>query len=336
MYTIYTYVLINIVSMAATLVTFFSRSQLIEGNFAVSLNGKVGRIKIELVPKEGTERVIGLTVSMVTVEIPYFIPENDDGNTNTGYVPPPTSSIKREALNYFNRFIDVLRWKTRKFWIRPISEFDISYMEITKEDNTGKKRGGFSLDMGNPSFPPYPMNSADENILKSDIVTLLENESPIAFHDMLFLESINQYQAARFDEAVITMNIALESFTATYLSNRLRKQGNSEQEVKKKIDEAFSTDKKNGKTGMRKAITKYFEEIDNRSLEHNEKLWKRFEDARDKRALVIHPKRNPRAQKRTLLDAKICLGTLVTLVDVWKWIDPSAYPPSVTISKNPT
>jgi hypothetical protein len=129
--------------MTTTLVTFFSRTELIEGDFEVSLNDKVGRIKVELFPKDRTERVVCLAVSRIAVEIPYFIPENE--YTNTGYVPPPTSPIKREALDYFNRFIDVLRWKTRKFWIRPSSEFDISYMEITKEDATGKKRGGFSL-----------------------------------------------------------------------------------------------------------------------------------------------------------------------------------------------
>jgi hypothetical protein len=68
---------------------------LIEGNFVVSLNGKACRIIIESFPKDGTERVIGLTVSRITVEIPYFISEDDGGNTNIGYVPPSTSSIKR-------------------------------------------------------------------------------------------------------------------------------------------------------------------------------------------------------------------------------------------------
>jgi hypothetical protein len=92
------------INMTTTLLTFFSRTELIEGDFEVSLNDKVGRIKVELFPKDGTERV---AVSRVAVEIPYFIPENE--YTNTGYVPPPTSPIKREALDCFNRFIDVLR-----------------------------------------------------------------------------------------------------------------------------------------------------------------------------------------------------------------------------------
>jgi hypothetical protein len=86
------------------------------------------------------------------------------------------------------------------------------------------------------------MSSADENALNSDIAKILGNEDTIAFHDILFLDSINYYQTGRFDEALITMNIALESFAATYLANRLRELGKSEQEVKEKIDEAFSTD----------------------------------------------------------------------------------------------
>jgi hypothetical protein len=84
-------------------------------------------------------------------------------------------------------------------------------MEITKEDDSGKKRGGFSFDMGNPSFRPYPMNSIDENELKFDIVALLKNETNIGFYDLLFLESINQYQTGRFDESVISMNVAMVS-----------------------------------------------------------------------------------------------------------------------------
>jgi hypothetical protein len=65
-------------------------------------------------------------------------------------------------------------------------------------------------------------------------------------------------------------------------------------------------------------------------------LWSRFKVAREKSAVVIHPKNNPIAQKNTLPGAKSCLETLVALVDVWKWIDPDVYPPSVTITKNPT
>jgi hypothetical protein len=81
--------------MASTLVTFLSRTE-----FDVSLNGNVGKIKIVLFPKNGTERVIGLTVSQITVEIPYSVQENEEPTTNKkGYVSPPTSPIKREALN---------------------------------------------------------------------------------------------------------------------------------------------------------------------------------------------------------------------------------------------
>jgi hypothetical protein len=320
--------------MASTLVRFYLKNELIEGDFTVSLKGKVGRIKIILL-KEGMERIIGLAVSQVTVEIPYSVNENRDANTNNRYTPPPTSATKREALNYFNRLIDVLRWKTRKFWIRDVSEFDISYMEITIEDDTGKTSDGFSLDMGNPSFPPYPMNSLDENTSRSDVKALLNNETTIALYDIQFLDSVNHYQTGRFDDAVVTMNIALESFASVYLANRLRQLGKPEEEVKKKINKAFSTKKEKGKAGMRKAMTKYFEEIDNRSLEHDKELWNRFETARYDRSEVIHPKKTPQAQKRALLEAQRCLETLLSLVDVWGWIDDKAYPPSVTITKNP-
>jgi hypothetical protein len=213
--------------MAFTSVTFYIRNELIEGDFTVSLKGRIGRIKIELLPKGGSEKVLGFAVSRATVEIPYSIQENEDVSINDrGYTPPPTSPVKREALSYFNRLIDVLRWKTRKFWIRDISEFDISYMEINREDDVGKTTGGFSLDMGNPSFPPYPMNSLDENASRSNINTLLNNETPI--HDIQFLDSINHYQTGRFDDAVVTMNIALESFVSVYLARRLRDLGNSD------------------------------------------------------------------------------------------------------------
>jgi hypothetical protein len=37
-----------------------------------------------------------------------------------------------------------------------------------------------------------------------------------------------------------------------------------------------------------------------------------------------------------LLDAQNCLKTLLSLVDVWKWVDAKAYPPSVTVTSNPT
>jgi hypothetical protein len=70
---------------------------LIEADFLVSLNGKVGRIQIELIPNDGTEIAIGLAINRVTIEIPYSIPEFE--YTNTGYVPPPTSPIKREPYH---------------------------------------------------------------------------------------------------------------------------------------------------------------------------------------------------------------------------------------------
>jgi hypothetical protein len=309
-----------------TYVTFYSRAKTVNGEYSVSLNGKVGTIKIESVT-ENNAHTARLAISRIKIEIPYSIPEDENDTRNgRGYTPPPTSPVKREALNYYNRFIDVLRWKTRKFWIRPISESDVSYMEISKVNDIGKKRQGFSFDMGNPSFPPYPLNSVDESSAKYDIDTLLMNEMPIAFHDILFLDAINYYWAGRFDEATITMNIALESFVANFLADKLRKSGRSEMEVKKKIDKAFSTDRESHKAGMRKAITKYFKEIENRSLEQDVELWQEFEKARNKRASLIHPKDTAaikRAQKRTLLDARGCLEILRTLVKVWEWSIPS-------------
>jgi hypothetical protein len=48
--------------MASTSVTFYIRNVLIEGDFTVSLKGRIGRIKIELLPKGGSEKVLGFAV----------------------------------------------------------------------------------------------------------------------------------------------------------------------------------------------------------------------------------------------------------------------------------
>jgi hypothetical protein len=73
--------------MASTSVTFYIRNELIEGDFTVSLKGRIGRIKIELLPKGGSEKVLGFAVSRATVEIPYSIQENEDVSINDRIYP---------------------------------------------------------------------------------------------------------------------------------------------------------------------------------------------------------------------------------------------------------
>jgi hypothetical protein len=337
--------------MAKTTVDFRLPSALIEpGEYEVSIDGITAKIRIVLIPnREAMNRIMGLeanatgsgsvrlsrdrygvvNISQVTIELPFTVDAKIDSTSSNMFdMFSQSAMIKRECLRFLNRLVEVERWNTRKYWITPIEEQEILHFTSLVEPDEGKPRMGMAMGLGGGQLH-FPIVTLEEKNVEQEIKTKLASETELPFYDSLFLDAINYYETGRYNEALIVLNIALESFVADYLLSKLKEKGHSEEDAAKLVDKAFSREKKNRKSGMRKVLSEDFKEIDGRSLEDNSELWDTFGNARDKRKNVIHP-------RTTELTQEVALETMLDIVDVWRWVDPSAFPPSVTRTRQPT
>ena len=78
-------------------------------------------------------------------------------------------------MKYLNRLTETIRFSTRRYWIKMISEKDIDIYDIEFEENSGEK-WSIPLIVGVQSGYDFPMKIFNENQVKNFITEVLTKE----------------------------------------------------------------------------------------------------------------------------------------------------------------
>lgn len=305
---------ISINGQVASVVINYERNS---GGMANMMNWEVsapGASKLEMMPDHH-----GLVnKSNVYIEIPYYVlPVNrvfimPDGQ-KLGPIEDHFGEIQRACLEYLNRLIEVVRFKTGQYWTSPLSSKDVFINEFNLLDEVGRNVGGALAIMPCGGSFGFENKIISQTNVQPQISSALKNEEKIPIYETLYLDSINYFSTGRFNEAVIMINIALEVFVQEYLFQKMISNGIESDEANKKITVIFSHGKQGGKSGLHKVLTVDFREIAQRSLEDNMNLWTLFGDARDIRKNTMHP-------RTTKLSEGKARKAMNTIIKVMNWV----------------
>jgi len=222
-------------------------------------------------------------------------------------------NVQKECIKYLNHLIEIIRYKTGQFWIDYLSGQDVFINKFDCFDTNGRNIGGEIHITPTSTGFSFPHKSLDQSKVWPQIIFASGNDEQIPVREQLYLDSLKNFFKGRFNEAVMLMNIALESSTSDFIFQKLSETKLSEGEVRRKLNKILSHSKKEGKTGFHKILTHDLKEIVGRSLEEEPELWIEFKDARDKRKNTIHPhvKRLTEDEART---------TMISLVKIMNWV----------------
>jgi hypothetical protein len=197
-----------------------------EGNYLVSLDGRVASITIEYVQATDTlDKIIGMTTmgkmmirpddpeglanfSKITIQFPFLTQHaftDDAGFENT---PNLYEEATNESARYLNRLREVIRYLTRRYWIRDISKTHIRIYSIRpeKDDGMGRTRTLF--------IPPmnynFPISIREQEEMNPQIQEMLMNDKIIPLPERLYSDSLNFFSNGRYQEAIVNANTAME------------------------------------------------------------------------------------------------------------------------------
>jgi len=216
---------------------------------------------------------------------------------------------KVTCMQLLNRVAKVVRHVTNNYWIRYVNLRDIVNFQLF-DLSTDPPQAIVSINPGHgynfPNFNIQPLSS-----VKDEIDRILKEEERIPIWKNLFLDSINYFTMSRYNESVITVNIALESFVATHLYNKLNQKFPDEQQNNRK--KVMRLPK-----SLHDIMRKHFPTIDGRNFEDQENLWKKFDDIRTYiRTRAIH-------SFTMELDQMTAYKTISGIREIIKWIDATA------------
>jgi hypothetical protein len=126
------------------------------------------------------------------------------------------------------------------------------------------------------------IDTREESTVKDGILKMLEDEEEISLHDNLFLDSLNYFTTRRFRESVILSNTVLEVFVRNLIAERLKQEGQADQDIIRKVNKIFKGKFTNA---MKES---FFKDLDTDSL-NKHPIWKKFVRVRKKRTIAIHP-----------------------------------------------
>ncbi len=256
-----------------------------EGDYKVQQNGRIASIKVSRIKNVGSLQKIFDGMEIIgTVEIShdYHGIANIWKITMTmPYIPKPDASRQfvQECLRYLNRLVEVVRYKTKKYWITPLSEHDILFAKIIDMvDDSGKHKTGFIM----PEVAVYPIQILDEATVITDITRMVANEEKIPLSETLILDSYNYFSTGQYNEAAIISNLALELFVHEFLKEILQHKYKTNQELNYKLDLALE-----GR--FHKVMRRnFFDDKDHEILKNTDPIYSKFCNARDTRGIILH------------------------------------------------
>ena len=213
-------------------------------------------------------------MNICRITLTLSLPFNLENKSNKGY------QVKLECLKYLNRLVEVVRFKTKKYWLLPVVEHEILYADISDFiHDSGKKKEGY-VDMSEVSMLNLPM-LAESDVLP-EIQHLLKSGERINYSDSLILDSYYYIFLGKYNESVITSNFALEMFILESLKEILQFRYASETELEHALHNVLE---KNLRYTFRK---NFMGGKDHLTLMKDSDIYRKFDTARDFRANVLH------------------------------------------------
>ena len=148
-----------------------------EGEYNVKKDGIVAKITVTRIQnKESMQKMMGQLESMGRVETTHHY--HGVINISKIRITLPYHKefgepveFKKECIPFLNRLIEVVRYKTKAYWITPLTDHDIRYFDIVENvDDTGKTTHGFSFV---PNALVFPVCVIDQIDVQQDISYLV-------------------------------------------------------------------------------------------------------------------------------------------------------------------
>jgi hypothetical protein len=219
------------------------------GIAATGIIGTTTQRNVQLLPDDPN---CFMNISNISIELPFLIESSEPGlalsmmsNMDTR---PDIQAIKKHCLACLNRLIDVVRYCTRRYWMRTLRGQDLFIYNITREKNGNAEGEQF---FSPPSGYNYPIQIIDEDSVKPGILEMLQKRTPLPLSLKLWLDGLSLYSSGRFNEAVINANISLEVFLDEYLSEKYKAAGKSDEEIEQLLAKDF-------KDGLHKLMRRQF------------------------------------------------------------------------------
>jgi hypothetical protein len=242
--------------MARTIVeTFLPWTFADEGTYRVSLDNFPAMVSIKYFPSQGrladvtgllaTTRLhpddpLGiLNFSSIVIEFPFLLRDPSDGfDFDSSYHSSSFySQLQELCLRYLNRLVNILRFCTKRYWIKSIPLDNLNVHSILEENDEDMGRGESSITI--PTGRPFEYNIRAQSDVQAQIDELLNNEFQIPISENLFLEALNYYYRSDLAQAVITANTSLEVFVMDDMINRYIKTGKNRQQAIDLIDKLY-------------------------------------------------------------------------------------------------
>jgi hypothetical protein len=128
------------------------------------------------------------------------------------------NDVRKLCLRYLNKLVDVVRFHTKKYWLEAVTEPDIPYIRLVEyEIEEGKKKKGYL--MGN--INTFPIQQVEQKDVADKIQMCLGAASSPTSFEILILDSLNYFDKAEYNLAVIISHTALEIFLEAYVRDIL-------------------------------------------------------------------------------------------------------------------
>lgn len=197
-----------------------------------------------------------------------------DKNSNQAY------DIKLECLKYLNRLVEVIRFKTRKYWLLPVNENELLYADFSDYvDKSGMRKEGY-VNMS-PMFG-LDVPITDESEVLHEVRELLKNEHIIYYSDSLILDAYTYILLGRYNDSIATSNLALEMFILEILREILQYRYATDLELDDALkrvveDKLHATFRKNFLNGKK-----------HDELMRTSDVYRKFDASRNYRAKIMH------------------------------------------------
>lgn len=214
--------------------------------------------------------------------------------------------IKITSMQFINRLAEVVRSITNNYWIRFINLRDMMNFEIF---DLSQKSPLLITSMNFSHGYTYPdFHITEQSKVKDQIDKILKDQIDISTWRNLVLDAINYFTMERNNEAVITINVALESFVAEHLYNKLNEKNNKKEDDRKQI---LCLPK-----SLHQIMKRHFPILDGRNFENQKELWEMFDEARNTRTYATHS-----FTKKISKDE--AFKTIQNIRKIIEWIEPS-------------
>jgi hypothetical protein len=292
-----------------------------EREYSIRLSGRIAIVKIKHVKNsegieaskgirfEGSPKMVpddplgAMYISNIEIEFP-FSPQDLLVNNPTA---DEVSVMTDVSMKYLSRLTEVIRFATHRYWIKMISQSDVSIYDIVVEDEQSRQAYSVTIPISYPQGYSLPIQIYEESFKRNFIDTILVKGHRVMLSENLIMDALNQYHSGRFSEAIIIANVSLEAFVEEFLLQKFLAEGKTNEEASDAVDQFVE-----GKKFLTTMKQAFFESMKDQERKDHP-MWIKIMHVRTKRKEVVHPhvKRAEQAE---------AYEVIAEIIDIRKWI----------------